>query len=63
MRKVSPRDLQAQIQQLIDRERTPAGEIKAVHAELESVTKERARFQQMAARDLITLDELKVHGG
>jgi site-specific DNA recombinase len=58
---ISPQDLQAQIQQQIDKERAPAAEINAEHEVLEDVARQRAKYQQMAARDLITLDELEVH--
>jgi hypothetical protein len=61
LRIVQPQDLDAQIQTLIDRERSPEVEIKAAHATLEDVARQRVTFQTMAARDLITLDELEVH--
>ena len=61
LRKVQPQDLEAQIQTLIDRERSPEVEIKAAHAVLEDVARQRVKFQDMAARDLITLSELEVH--
>jgi predicted RNase H-like nuclease (RuvC/YqgF family) len=60
---VQPQDLEAQIQTLIDRERSPEVEIKAAHAVLEDVARQRIKFQDMAARDLITLNELEVHIG
>jgi hypothetical protein len=56
---VQPQDVKAQIQTLIDRERTPEVEIKAAHAILEDVTRQRTKVQTMAARDLISLDELE----
>ncbi len=49
-----------QIQTLIDRERIPEVEIKAAHAILEDVTRQRTEFQTMAARDLISFDELQI---
>jgi len=61
LQQVEPQDLEAQIQELIDRERAPESDIKAEHAVLEDVTRQWAKFQQMAARVLITLDELEVH--
>jgi site-specific DNA recombinase len=61
LRNVQPQDLYAQIQTLIDRERSPEAEIKAAHAVLEDVARQRVKIQTMAARDLITLDELEVH--
>ncbi len=61
LRNVQPQDLEAQIQTLIDRERSPEGEIKAAHAVLEDVARQRVKLQTMAARDLISLDELEVH--
>jgi hypothetical protein len=53
--------LQEQIQKEIDKERAPEAEIRAEFAVLEDVARQRAKYQQMAARDLITLDELEVH--
>ena len=61
LRNIQPQDLRAQIQTLIDRERSPEAEIKAAHAVLEDVARQRVKFQTMAARELITLDELQVH--
>jgi site-specific DNA recombinase len=61
LRNIQPQDLKAQIQTLIDRERPPEAEIKAAHAVLEDVAQQRVKFQTMAARDLITLEELEVH--
>lgn len=61
LRNIQPQDLDAQIQTLIDRDRSPEVEIKAAHATLEDVARQRAKFQTMAARDLLTLDELEVH--
>lgn len=61
LRNVQPQDLDAQIQTLIDRERSPEVEIKAAHATLEDVARQRVKFQTMPAKDLITLDELEVH--
>lgn len=63
LHKIQPQDLEAQIQQLIDRERSPEVEIKAAHAVLEDVARQRLKFQEQAARDLITLDELELHIG
>jgi hypothetical protein len=60
LRNIQPQDLKAQIQTLIDRERPPEAEIKVAHAVLEDVARQRVKFQTMAARDLITLDELEV---
>jgi site-specific DNA recombinase len=61
LQQIKPQDLQAQIQQEIDKERAPEAEIKAEFAVLENVARQRVKLQQMAARDLITLDELEVH--
>jgi site-specific DNA recombinase len=61
LQQIKPQDLEAQIQQLLDKERAPEEEIKAEHRALEDVARQRARFQQMAARELISLDELEVH--
>jgi hypothetical protein len=58
---VQPQDLKAQIQTLIDREISPDVKIKAAHAILEDVARQRTKFQTMAARDLISLDELEIH--
>jgi len=58
---IQPQDLQAQIQTLINRERAPEAEVKKAHAVLEDVARQQVKFQTMAARDLITLDELEVH--
>lgn len=60
LRNVQPQDLKAQIQTLIDGERTPEVEIKAAHAILEDVARQRTTFQTMVARDLISLDELEI---
>ena len=61
LRNIQPQDLQAQIQTLIDRERSPEVEIKAANAVLEDVTRQRLKYQEMAARDLISLSELEAH--
>jgi len=61
LRNVQPQDLEAQIQTLIDRERSSEAEIKAAHAILEDVARHKIEFQTMAARELITLDELEVY--
>jgi hypothetical protein len=61
LRNVQPQDLKAQIQTLIDRKISPDVEIKAAHAILEDVARQRTKFQTMAARDLISLDELEIH--
>ncbi len=58
---VQRQDLEAQIQTLIDRERSPEVEINAAHAVLEDVARQRVKFETMAARDLLSLDELEVH--
>ena len=63
LRSIQPQDLQAQIQTLIDRERSPEVEIKAANAVLEDVARQRLKFQKMAARDLISLPELEAHIG
>jgi hypothetical protein len=63
LRSIQPQDLQAQIQTLIDRERSPEVEIKAANAVLEDVARQRLKFQKMAARDLMSLPELEAHIG
>ncbi len=55
--------MQAQIQTLIERERQPDVEIKSANAVLEDVARQRLKFQEMAARDLISLSELEAHTG
>jgi hypothetical protein len=61
LRNVQPQDLDAQIQQLIDRERAPEKEIRAAHEVLENVARQRENYQRMAARELISFEELEVH--
>ena len=63
LRNIQPQDLQAQIQTLIDKDRRPDVEIKSANAVLEDVTRQRLKFQEMAARDLISLSELEAHIG
>ncbi len=63
LRNIKPQDLQAQIQTLIDRDRQPEVEVKAANAVLEDVARQRLKFQEMAARDLISLPELEAHIG
>ena len=63
LRNIQPQDLQAQIQTLIERERQPEVEVKAANAVLEDVARQRLKFQEMAARDLISFSELEAHIG
>jgi outer membrane murein-binding lipoprotein Lpp len=63
LRNIQPQDLQAQIQALVEKERQPEAEIKAATAVLEDVARQRLRYQEMAARDLISLSELEAHIG
>jgi len=63
LRNIQPQDLQAQIQALVEKERQPEAEIKAATAVLEDVARQRLRYQEMAAKDLISLSELEVHIG
>jgi hypothetical protein len=63
LQQVEPQDLEAQIQALIDQERAPESEIEAAHMLLEDVARQREKYQRMAARDLITLEELEQHVG
>ncbi len=44
LRQIKPQDLEAQIQELIDKERTPEQEIKAAHEVIENVEVERDRL-------------------
>ena len=58
LRRIKPQDLEVQIQALIDEERAPESEIRATHEVLEDVARQRKKYQPMAARELITFDEL-----
>jgi site-specific DNA recombinase len=61
LRNIQPQDVEAQIQQLIDKERAPESEIKAAHEVIENVAHERDKLVRLYTTGRLDDDQYDAH--